>query len=236
MNEAKQKQLDAYQTELKDSQNELVIAYMPALRALAFRLKSRLPNSVDPNDLISVGATEMVRLSRSYDKEKNDNFWGYARQRIHGSMLDYLRGLDVLSRGDRRLVRLINDEIDKYFLQNESEPDNAYLARILGEDEQKIADARSLGEISMVLPIDDQIQLFSQSDTQEQVEKDELIQKISAVLKTFSERDRLVIQLYYFEELNLKEISEIMKITESRISQIHKKLIIKIRERLGING
>lgn len=236
MNEVKQKQLDAYQAELKDSQNELVVTYMPALRALAFRLKSRLPSCIDVNDLISIGATQMVKLSRSYDKEKNDNFWGYVRQRVYGSMLDFLRGLDIVSRGDRKLIRQINEAIDKYFLEYETEPDNAYLARVLGEDEQKIADARNMNDISMVLSIDDQIELLSDNDTAEKVEKEELIEKIAQILKTFNEREQTIIQLYYFDELNLSEISEIMHITESRISQIHKRLILKLRERLGING
>lgn len=236
MNEKKKKQLRAYKNELLDAQNDLVLSYMPALRSLAFKLKSRLPNSVDVNDLISVATTQMVKLSRSYDENINDNFWGYARQRVYGSMLDYLRSLDVLSRGDRKLVKDINKEIDLYFSKYEEEPDNAYLAKVLGVDEEKISDARTLNEISMVLPIDNQFGIFSSTDTLEEVTKDDLIEKILEILKEFSKRDQQIIALYYFEELNLKEISSVLKITESRISQIHKKLILKLRERLGING
>lgn len=234
MNATKKKQLDVYQDDIKKAQNDLVLSYMPALRALAFRLKSRLPASVDVNDLISIGTTAMVKLSRTYDKDQNDNFWGYARQRVYGAMLDYLRGLDVLSRGDRHLVKRINDAIDEYFLEHECEPDDAYLAGILGEDETKIRDARNLNDVAMVLPISDQIELLSDSGVEEKIEKEDLIEKITQILATMNQREQLIIQLYYFEELNLKEISDIMHITESRISQIHKKLIIKLRERLGI--
>ncbi|OCS13108.1 sigma factor, partial [Campylobacter fetus] len=165
MNELKQKQLDAYQKEIKKSQDELVLSYMPALRAMAFRLKSRLPSSIEVNDLISIGATAMVKLSRTYDKEQNDSFWGYVKQRVYGSMIDYLRGLDFLSRGNRKLVKDIDNAINEYFNKFECEPDDAYLAELLGEDEAKIREARNLSDVSATFPIDEQSQLLSESDT-----------------------------------------------------------------------
>ena len=95
----------AYAQMLKKEQDELVLSYMPALRAMAFRLKERLPSSIDVNDLISIGVEEMIKLSRRYDKEQNDNFWGFARKRVNGSMLDYLRSLDVMSRNNRKIIK-----------------------------------------------------------------------------------------------------------------------------------
>ena len=95
----------AYAQMLKKEQDELVLSYMPALRAMAFRLKERLPSSIDVNDLISIGVEEMIKLSRRYDKEQNDSFWGFARKRVNGSMLDYLRSLDVMSRNNRKINR-----------------------------------------------------------------------------------------------------------------------------------
>ena len=77
------------------------------------------------------------------------------------------------------------------------------------------------------------MELFSQHNVEQSVEKEDLIQKIEAILENFDERDQLVIQLYYYEELNLKEISEIMQISESRISQIHKRLLDRLRKSLG---
>ena len=128
MYELKQKQLNAYKSTIKKEQDEIVLKYMPALRAMAFRLKERLPSSIDVNDLISVGVEEMIKLSRKYDKEQNDSFWGYGKKRIYGSMLDYLRALDVVSRSDRKLVKSINTEIDNYFNTHEEEPSDEYLA------------------------------------------------------------------------------------------------------------
>lgn len=233
MNYAKQKQLDIYKSQIKKEQDDLVIAYMPAVKAMAYRLKSRLPSSVEVSDLISVGSEAMVRLSHSYDKSQNDNFWGYIKQRVYGSMLDYLRTLDSISRNSRKLVKDIDRLSDEYYNKHQSEPSDEYLAKALNEDISKIKEARNLSDIASVLRLEDQYELLSEYNTEAQIEKDELIEHIKDILSKFSERDQMIIQLYYYEELSLKEISEILNITESRISQIHKRLITKIRERLG---
>ena len=233
MNYAKQKQLDIYKSQIKKEQDDLVIAYMPAVKAMAYRLKSRLPSSVEVSDLISVGSEAMVRLSHSYDKGQNDNFWGYVKQRVYGSMLDYLRTLDSISRNSRKLVKDIDRLSDEYYNKHQSEPSDEYLAKALNEDISKIKEARNLSDITSVLRLEDQYELLSEYNTEAQIEKDELIEHIKDILSKFSERDQMIIQLYYYEELSLKEISEILNITESRISQIHKRLITKIRERLG---
>ena len=233
MNYAKQKQLDIYKSQIKKEQDDLVIAYMPAVKAMAYRLKSRLPSSVEVSDLISVGSEAMVRLSHSYDKSQNDNFWGYVKQRVYGSMLDYLRTLDSISRNSRKLVKDIDRLNDEYYNKHQSEPSDEYLAKALNEDISKIKEARNLSDIASVLRLEDQYELLSEYNTEAQIEKDELIEHIKDILSKFSERDQMIIQLYYYEELSLKEISEILNITESRISQIHKRLITKIRERLG---
>ena len=233
MNYAKQKQLDIYKSQIKKEQDDLVIAYMPAVKAMAYRLKSRLPSSVEVSDLISVGSEAMVRLSHSYDKSQNDNFWGYVKQRVYGSMLDYLRTLDSISRNSRKLVKDIDRLSDEYYNKHQSEPSDEYLAKALNEDISKIKEARNLSDITSVLRLEDQYELLSEYNTEAQIEKDELIEHIKDILSEFSERDQMIIQLYYYEELSLKEISEILNITESRISQIHKRLITKIRERLG---
>ena len=234
MYELKQKQLNAYKSTIKKEQDEIVLKYMPALRAMAFRLKERLPSSIDVNDLISVGVEEMIKLSRKYDKEQNDSFWGYGKKRIYGSMLDYLRALDVVSRSDRKLVKSINTEIDDYFNQYEEEPSDEYLADKLNEDIEKIREARGVSGIITILPIDEQMELIGQSDVEQSIEREYLILKIESALKDFDERDQMLVQLYYYEELNLKEISQIMNISESRISQIHKRLLDRIRRSLGV--
>lgn len=224
--------LNPYAQVLKKEQDELVVAYMPALRALAFRLKERLPSSIDVNDLISIGVEEMIKLATRYDKEQNNSFWGFVKKRVYGSMLDYLRSLDVMSRNNRKIIKDIDILIDEYYQKHEEEPDDAYLAEKLNLELEKIKEVRTAYAVSYVLPLDEQINCYSEDNTLEKLEREALLEQVNEVLETLKEREQLIIQLYYYEELSLKEISTILNISESRISQIHKKLLKKIRERV----
>lgn len=228
----KPKQPNPYAKAQKKELDDAIISYMPALRAMAFRLKERLPASIDVNDLISAGAEEMIKQSRRWDKEQNDSFWGFAKKRIYGSMLDFLRSLDVVSRANRTLIKAVNQAVDEYYNKHESEPDNAYLAKLLGEDEERIAEARGAGAVISILPLNEQIEAYSETDTLQIVERDDMLEHIERLLSQLKQRDQLLMQLYYYEELSLKEISEIMQISESRVSQIHKRLIDKLRQSL----
>ena len=226
-------QNNGYLEGIKHKSDELALQYLPAVKAMAFRLKERLPSSVDFMDLSAIGTEELIKLSRRYNETLNDSFWGYAKKRVYGSMLDYLRSLDVLSRASRKLVKQIDKEIDDFLAKYDREPTDEELSEILNEDIQKIHDARIASSIYTVMPLDDQLQIGDNGSTLKKIEQDELIETIKTILHTLKEREQLVIQLYYFEELTLKEISEILDITESRISRIHKSVINKIKEKLG---
>jgi len=225
--------MNAYEEELKYKHDQLALQYLPAVKAMAFRLKERLPSSVDYLDLNAIGTEELIKLARRYDESKNDSFWGYAKKRVYGAMLDYLRSLDILSRANRKLVKQIDKAIDEYLAQHNKEPSDEELATILDEDVEKIHEARVASEIYTVMPIDDHLQNDDNEATLKKIEQEELIDIIKEILSTLKEREQMVIQLYYFEELTLKEISEVLGITESRISQIHKSVIKKIKESLG---
>lgn len=228
----KKMSLNPYAQALKREQDELVVSYLPALRALAFRLKERLPSSIDVNDLISIGVEEMIKLASRYEKEQNNSFWGFVKKRVYGAMLDYLRSLDIMSRNNRKIIKDIDTLIDEYYQKYEEEPDDKYLAQRLNLEVEKVKEVRQAHAVSYVLPLDEQINCYTEDNTLEKIEKQALLDKVSEVLETLKEREQLIIQLYYYEELNLKEISEMLGISESRISQIHKKLLRKLRERV----
>ncbi len=225
--------ISAYTQDIKHKEDELAIQYLPAVKAMSFRLKERLPSSVDYMDLSAIGTEELIKLARRYDEKLNDNFWGYAKKRVYGAMLDYLRSLDILSRASRKLVKAIDYAIEEYRVVHEDEPTDAELAEILDEDIDKVHDARIASTIYTVMPLHDQLQVGDEGAALAKIEKEELIDVIKKVLSEFSEREQLIIQFYYFEELTLKEISELLSITESRISQIHKAVIHKIKESVG---
>lgn len=226
--------IHAYENELKHKEDELAIQYLPAVKAMAFRLKERLPSSVDFMDLSAIGTEELVKLARRYDEAQNDSFWGYAKTRVYGAMLDYLRSLDVLSRSSRKLVKRIDYLVEEYLLTHDEEPTDAQLAEMIeDETEEKIHEARIASSIYAILPLEDQLNTGDEGETLNRIEKEQLVEVIMSVLSRYSEREQMVIQLYYFEELTLKEISSILDITESRISQIHKSVIKKIQESIG---
>ncbi|MEA1956065.1 MAG: RNA polymerase sigma factor FliA [Campylobacterota bacterium] len=224
---------NSYIKNIKHKEDELAISYLPAVKAMAFRLKERLPSSIDFMDLSAIGTEELIKLARRYDESLNDNFWGYAKKRVYGAMLDYLRSLDILSRASRKLVKAIDYAVEEYMLTHNEEPTDAELAEKLDESVQKVHEARIASTIYTVMPLHDQLQVGDEGAALAKIEKEELIEKIKNVLSVYKEREQMIIQLYYFEELTLKEISNILNITESRISQIHKSVIQKIRDSIG---
>jgi len=225
--------ISAYTQDLKYKEDELALQYLPAVKAMAFRLKERLPSSIDYMDLSAIGTEELIKLARRYDESLNDSFWGYAKKRVYGSMLDYLRSLDVLSRASRKLVKAIDYAIEEHRLTNEDEPTDEELSEMLDETVEKVHEARIASSIYTVMPLHDQLNVGDEGAALALIEKEELVEMIKNILSSYNEREQMIIQLYYFEELTLKEISDILNITESRISQIHKSVIHKIKESVG---
>lgn len=224
---------NVYSQELKHREDQLALQYLPAVKAMSFRLKERLPSSIDYMDLCAIGTEELVKLARRYDELQNDSFWGYAKTRVYGAMLDYLRSLDTVSRSSRRLIKEIDNAIEVYMADHDDEPSDEELSEILGIELEKIHEARIAADIYTVMPLDDQLGTPEESGMLERIEHEDLVEAIQNVLMTFEEREQIIIQLYYFEELTLKEISEIVNITESRISQIHKSVIRRIKDAVG---
>ena len=224
---------NVYTEDIRHQEDELAIQYLPAVKAMAFRLKERLPSSIDFLDLSAIGTEELIKLARRYDEKLNDSFWGYAKKRVYGAMLDYLRSLDILSRASRKLVKAIDYAVEEYRVSHDEEPTDEELAEILQEPIEKVHEARIASTIYTVMPLHDQLQAGDEGAALAEVEKDQLVDVIKNVLSSYKEREQVIIQLYYFEELTLKEISEVLNITESRISQIHKSVIQKIKESVG---
>ncbi len=222
--------ISAYKEEIKHTKDELAIQFLPAVKAMAFRLKERLPSSIDFMDLYAIGTEELVKLARKYDKTKNDSFWGYAKTRTYGAMLDYLRSLDIVSRANRKLIKRIDAAVEEFLLINAQEPtDDELVVLLLDTSKKKIHEARIASHIYTVMPLEEQLHEANDSAILAVVEQEQLIETIQKILLTLTQREQMVMQLYYFEELTLKEISNILEITESRISQIHKSVIKQIK-------
>ncbi|OHE15543.1 MAG: RNA polymerase sigma factor FliA, partial [Sulfurimonas sp. RIFOXYD2_FULL_37_8] len=189
--------ISAYTQDLQHKKDELALQYLPAVKAMAFRLKERLPSSVDYMDLSAIGTEELIKLARRYDESLNDSFWGYAKKRVYGAMLDYLRSLDIVSRSSRKLIKAIDYAIEDYRAIHDEEPSDEELAEILNESIEKIHEARIASSIYTVMPLHDQLQVGDEGASLANIEREELIDVIKIVLEGYSQREQLVIQLYY---------------------------------------
>ena len=152
--------MNPYEENLRSYQDSLALEYLPAVKNLAYKMKSRLPSSVDVDDLIAIATEELIKVSRRYDPKQNDNFWGYAKQRVQGGMLDYLRSLDVVSRGDRKIIKDIEKESIEYYNKYQQEPSDEYLSEKLNIPLKKIKKAKLASEIYNVMPIEEQLNFF----------------------------------------------------------------------------
>jgi RNA polymerase sigma factor for flagellar operon FliA len=146
-----------YPEEIKHQEDCLAVQYLPAVKAMAGRLKERLPSSVDFTDLCAIGTEELVKLARRYNEAQNDSFWGYAKSRVYGAMLDYLRSLDLLSRSNRALVKKIDAAVESYMAEHETPPTDEEIARLIGEMPEKVHEARIASQIYTVIPLQDQL-------------------------------------------------------------------------------
>jgi len=223
---------------------KLLRQYLPLVRNVAGRMAIGFPRSVELSDLINTGVIGLVEAFGNFDPDRGVKFETYAVPRIRGAILDELRALDWVPRSARARSR----EIEKALVTLENDhgraPTNAELAGKLNcsVDELMVA----IGDVcnSTLLSLDETIyreednhqvpRIETIKDTNRasalgDLEKKELRAFLIAAIDRLSEQEKLVIALYYFEELTLKEIGEVMSISESRVSQIHTKAVLKLR-------
>ncbi|HDU8697547.1 TPA: RNA polymerase sigma factor FliA [Morganella morganii subsp. morganii] len=234
---------DLYTAEGVINKNSLWERYYPLIRHEALKLQVRLPASVDIDDLIQAGGIGLLHAVERFDAMQGATFATYAVQRIRGAMLDELRGRDWAPRSVRRQAREITKAVRA-------------LEQSLGRaaTEQEIADSLQMGiaEYRQVLTDTNNSQLFSydewheiHGESCEPVRDDDdggnplgllvdesLRHQVVEAIKQLPEREKLVLTLYYQEELNLKEIGAVLEVGESRVSQLHSQAIKRLRARL----
>ena len=234
---------DLYTAEGVINKNSLWERYYPLIRHEALKLQVRLPASVDIDDLIQAGGIGLLHAVERFDAMQGATFATYAVQRIRGAMLDELRGRDWAPRSVRRQAREITKAVRA-------------LEQSLGRAaaEQEIADSlqMDIAEYRQVLTDTNNSQLFSydewheiHGESCEPVRDDDdggkplgllvdesLRHQVVEAIKQLPEREKLVLTLYYQEELNLKEIGAVLEVRESRVSQLHSQAIKRLRARL----
>jgi len=221
--------------------NELVVAHEPLVKRIAFHLMSRLPASVQVDDLIQAGMIGLIEASRKFDPEQGASFETYAGIRIRGAMLDEIRRTDWTPRSVHRKAREVAEAVRK--IENEKGRDarDIEVAEEMGlglEEYHKILqDATGCRIFSFEDPGSVGEDGLAQSHRQpnqplENLQNCDFKHGLAGAIKGLPERERLVMALYYDEELNLREIGEILGVSESRVCQIHGQALIRLRARM----
>lgn len=215
--------------------------YLPLVRKIAYHLKGRLPDSVFVEDLIQSGVIGLIEAMQKYNPTQGASFETYAGIRIRGAMLDEIRKGDWTPRSVHRRSREVSEAIHRVERRVGREAHDHEVAEELGmslDDYHHILmDTNSAQLLSIDEPDKDDLsedQLHSHSQTPlALVSQDDFKQALAEQIGDLPEKEKLVMALYYDEELNLKEIGEVLGVSESRISQIHSQAVKRLRSRLS---
>ena len=228
--------------------DRLILTYAPLVKFVAGRLGSGLPAHVDEGDLVSYGLLGLIGAIERFDPDREVKFETYAVARIRGAIIDELRALDWVPRSVRARARDIERAIAELEKRLHRAPTDEEIATKLGLTQDELDSSLSEISRSSIAALDelwtvstggDQVALI---DTIEDTEgpapqtalaESELKEALGDAISRLPEREKLVVTLYYYEELNLREIGEVLGVTESRVSQLHTKAVLRLKSRLG---
>jgi RNA polymerase sigma factor FliA len=228
--------------------DRLILTYAPLVKYVAGRLGSGLPAHVDDEDLASYGLLGLIGAIERYDPGRDVKFETYAMGRIKGAIIDELRSLDWVPRSVRSRARQIERTIGELEAKLGRAPTDEEIAGKLGVSQEELDDdlfqisrtsIAALDELWTVSGGGDQVSLI---DTIEDtsgpsptaaLDETELREAMADAIAGLPEREKIVITLYYYEELTLREIGEVLGVTESRVSQLHTKAVLRLKARLS---
>ena len=228
-------------------EGELVEKYLHLVKSAVDRIKFKLPKTIDEEDLTNSAVIGLIDAVRKYDTEKKTKFETYAMWRIKGAILDELRSLDWASRSARRKARDMQKHMqvmEQQLGRSVSDEEVAESLRLNSKDVSRVGETMR-GRV--VLSIDQPVHLDEEAgrvelceviedpqalDMLEVVEEEESKHMMLQCINNLPEQERLVIALYYYEELTLKQIGQVLGISESRASQVHTKAITRLKTRV----
>ena len=229
--------------------DRLILTYAPLVKYVAGRLGSGLPAHVDEGDLVSYGLLGLIGAIERYEPDRDVKFETYAIARIKGSIIDELRAMDWVPRSVRARARDIERAIAELERKLVRAPTDEEIAKRLGITTDELEESLSEISRSSIAALDelwtvsgsggDQVALIDTiEDThgpepQTALAATELKDMMGEAIARLPEREKLVVTLYYYEELTLREIGEVLGVTESRVSQLHTKAILRLKARLS---
>ena len=243
----KEKLWDEYRKKPSQAVREqLIVEYAQLVKLVAGRLSMYLGYNVEYEDLVSYGIFGLIDAIDKFDMAKNVKFETYASLRIRGEILDQIRKMDWIPRTVRQRQRKMDEAIKQIEMRTGKTATDEQLAQELGLSEEELNSWQSQMMVTNVVslnefeengsgpePMMDTSQKSHFAQPEEVVEAEELKIVLAEALELLTEKERRVIELYYYEELTLKEISRILEVSESRVSQLHTKGLLKMRKKMG---
>lgn len=233
-------------TKTPELREKIILEYAPLVKLVAGRLSMYLGYNVEYEDLVSYGIFGLIDAIDKFDALKDVKFETYASLRIRGAILDQIRKMDWIPRTIRQKQKKIDAAIKEIEAKYGRSATDEEIAESLGisndeyvdwQSQMKVTNVVSLNEFleqGSEVPSDNDYNRSSQFDGPEEViERDELKRILAEALELLTEKEQKVILLYYYEDLTLKEISSILEVSESRISQLHTRALQKMKTKLG---
>jgi RNA polymerase sigma factor for flagellar operon FliA len=223
---------------------KLIHEYLPYVKRIVQRIANHLPASVDVEDLMNVGVMGLIQAVDRFDPKRDNKFMTYAIFRIKGAVLSELRSRDFLSRSSRRKLRELEQTCQRMEQRLGRDVEDDEVAEELGIDLDDLHRTKQMSSISFIsfeelgLSSRDEKEkmmnflIHNEEDALAQTRLRELKAALARAIEQLPEKERLVMSLYYLEELNMKEAGEVLHITESRVSQIHSQAIMRLRKKL----
>lgn len=224
-----------------EDQQELVLKHAELVKRIAYHLVGRMPPNVEVDDLIQAGTIGLLMAARNYSPDKGANFETYAGIRIRGAMLDEVRASDWTPRSVYRKVREASEAINRLENQTGTKAKDKDIAEAMGisiEEYQKVQrDAAACRLFSLDEPDSDDDHptpnpIADEHEPSDLLEQEDFRANLVQAIDQLPDRERLVMSLYYDEELNLREIGEVLGVSESRVCQIHGQALLRLRAKL----
>lgn len=233
----------------KENRDKLIVQYIQLIKYVVGRLRVNLPNSISTDDITGYGVEGLIDAIERFSPSRGVRFETYAIMRIRGAIIDRIRSQDWVPRGTQRRFKKIQTTIVNMQLKLGRAPTSEEVAAELGSTKERIesaiAEMESNSMISLYdsrdsgssdghgLEIIDTIQDKNATDPLAELETKDVKKELSQALAKLPERERMILALYYHENLTLKEIGEAISISESRVCQLHAQAIMKLRKLLN---
>lgn len=223
---------------------QIILEYAPLVKVVAGRLSMYLGYNVEYDDLVGYGIFGLIDAIDKFDSEKDVKFETYASLRIRGSILDHIRKMDWIPRTVRQKQKKLDEAVKQIEMRTGKNASEEDIAREIGISDEELSIWQSQLKITNIVSLNEYVEQGSEPvmdarnnshfiQPEEKIQENELKEVLKDTLDLLTEKERKVIELYYYEELTLKEISKVLEVSESRISQLHTKALLKMRKKMG---